>query len=152
MHAINSACPANAKILIPASTIVALKALISELEDRERCGALTVLETLQALDAVQTKYMCVQRTNSVANKDNFVTLRKLPEITEPKLTANNNNIFNTAYYYVVKRTVGMNGITIDYAMRGVSKHYDSPWTTREYKLKNYLLHTDDNLNNDNTTF
>ena len=150
MHAANSACPSNEKILIPASAIVALKALISELEDIESCGALTVLETLQALDAVQIKYMCVQRKNSVSDKDKFVALRKLPEITEPKLTANNDNIFNTAFYYVVERTV-MNVIPIDYAMRGVTRNYDPPWTTREYKINNCLLHTDDNLNNDDNT-
>ena len=46
LHAKNSAHPANRKILIAASAIVDLKALIFELEDRSRCGALPVLATL----------------------------------------------------------------------------------------------------------
>ena len=59
-HATNSSRPANGKSLIPASEIVGLKALIFELEDRSRCCALPVLDTLQYLDAVQLNYMCVQ--------------------------------------------------------------------------------------------
>ena len=52
-HATNSARPANGKILIPESAIVSLKALRFEIKDRSRCGALSVLATLQALDEVQ---------------------------------------------------------------------------------------------------
>ena len=56
-HATNSACHENWKILIPESVIVALKALILEIEYRARCGALWVLAMLQALDAVQINCM-----------------------------------------------------------------------------------------------
>ena len=87
MHASNSACPANGKILIPASEIVALEDLIFELGNRERCGALPVLAMIQALDVVQLNYMHAHQINSVADKSNFAALSKLPEITLPKLTA-----------------------------------------------------------------
>ena len=57
--------------MIPASEIVALKDLRFQLEGRERCGALPVLDTLQAIDAVQLNYMSVQWTQSVAEKYKF---------------------------------------------------------------------------------
>ena len=139
----NSACPANSKILNPASVIVGLKALIFELEDRKRCGALPALATIQALDAVQLNYMHVQRTKSVADKAKFSALIKLPEITVPKLTADNDEILTTAFCCVLGRTIGTNGIPIDYFMRGVTGNYDYPWTNWEDKLNNCLLHTGD---------
>ena len=87
--------------MIPASAIVSLKALIFELEDMEHFGALPVLMTLQAIYVVQLKYMNVQRTKSVVDKANFADLSKLTEITVPKLTADNDEIFNTALCSVV---------------------------------------------------
>ena len=45
----------------------------------------------------------------------------------------------------------MNIIPIDYFMRGVTGNHDSPWTNREDRLKNCLLHTGDSFNNDNIT-
>ena len=85
--------------------------------------------------------MHVQRTKSVAYKANFSSLSKLPEITVPKLTADNYEIFNTTFYYIIGRTIGMNVIPIDYFMRDVSRNYNYPWTNRKDKLKNCLLHT-----------
>ena len=68
--------------------------------------------------------MHVKRTKSVADRSNFAALSKLPDITVLKLTADNDEIFTTALYYVVQRTIGMNGITIDYFMCGVTRNYD----------------------------
>ena len=45
----------------------------------------------------------------------------------------------------------MNGIPIEYVMRGVTGNYDSTWTTREDKLKNCLFHTGDYFKNNNIT-
>ena len=90
-HATKLAYPTNGKILIPTSAIVALKALIFKLEDKALCGALPVLATLEVLEAVQLNYMCAQRTELVADKSNFSALRKLPDITVTKLTANNSS-------------------------------------------------------------
>ena len=65
---------------------------------------------------------------SVVDKSNFSALGKLPEITVPKLAAENDEIFTTAFCSVLGRTIGMNGITIDYVMHGVTGNYDYPWT------------------------
>ena len=151
MHATNSSHPANGNIIIPASAIFALKDLILELEDRAQYGSLQVLATLQALDAVQLNYMHVQRKKSLADKANFAALRKLPEFTVPKLMAENDEVFTTAFCCVVGSTIGINGIPIDYDMRGVTGNYDSPWTNQEEKLNNGLLHTEDSFKNDNIT-
>ena len=107
-----------------------MKGLRIELEDRARCDALPVLVTLQVLYAVQLIYMHVQRTKSVADKANFAALRKLPEVTVPKLTAENYDIFATSICSVVEETIGMNRIPIDHVMRGVTGNYDSPCITR----------------------
>ena len=151
-HTTNSAHPKNGKIMIPTSATVALKALIFEIEYRARCVAILLLVTLQALDAVQLHCMHVQRTNSVSDKANFSALVKLPEITVPKLTANNYEIFTKALCYIVGRTIGINRISIDYVMCGFTGNYNSPWTNREDKVKNCLLHTGDSFKNDNITF
>ena len=95
--------------------------------------------------------MCVQQTNSVADKYNFSDLSKLPDITVAKLTADNYYIFTKAFCYVVGRPICINIIPIYYAMRGVTVKYDPPWTNREDKLKNCVLHTVDSFKNDNIT-
>ena len=129
-HATNSDRPSNGKILVPASTIFALKVLRFELENRARCGALPVLATPQALDAVQLNYMHVHWTKSVSDKANFASFRKLPDIKVPKLMADNYDIFTTELCSVIVRTIVMNGIPIDYLMRGITGNYDYPWTNR----------------------
>ena len=45
----------------------------------------------------------------------------------------------------------MNGITIDYDMRGVTGNYDCPWINWEDKLNNCLFCTVDSFNNYNIT-
>ena len=45
----------------------------------------------------------------------------------------------------------MNRIPIDDVMRGVTGKYKSTWKSWEDKLNNFLLHTGDYFNNDNTT-
>ena len=126
-HTMNSDRPENGKILIPASVIFALKTLIFELEDRSCCGALTVLVTLQALDEVQLNYMRVNQKKSVTDEANFYALRNLPEVTVQKLTTDNDEIFTTAFCYVVGKNIGMNNIFIYYVMRGVTGNYDYLW-------------------------
>ena len=133
------------------SAIFDLKYLRFELEYISCCSVLPVLATLQALDTVQLNYMRVQRKKSVADKANFAALGKLPENTVPKLTADNYDIFTTAFCSVVARTIGMIGILVDCDMRGVTSNYDSPWTNREDKIKNCLLHTGDCFKNYNIT-
>ena len=129
--------------MIPVSAIVALKDLRFELKCRAHCGALPVLDTLQALYAVKLNFMHVQRTKSVVDISNFYALSKLPEITVLKLMAENYEIFTAAFCYAVKRTIGINGIPIDYVRCGVNGYFDSPWMTREDNLKNCPLHTSD---------
>ena len=45
----------------------------------------------------------------------------------------------------------MNGILIEYLMRGVTGNYDSPLTNQEDKINNCLLHTGDSFKNHNIT-
>ena len=89
---------------------------------------------------------------SVADRSYFAALSKLPEITVPKLTDDNYDIFNTALYFIIGRTIGINGIPVDYVMRGVTGNYDSPWTNWQDKLKNYFLRTGNSFKNDKINF
>ena len=95
--------------------------------------------------------MRVQRTKSVADKVNLSAKSKFPEITVPKLRTYNYEIFTTAFYSFLGRIIGVNGIPVDCVMCGVTKDYDYPWTNREDKLKNFLLHTGDSFKNNNIT-
>jgi len=87
-HSANSARTAQ-RILIPPAAIITLKAIRFELEDRERCGALPQLATLQALTAVQINYMRIQKTKSAQDQVLFSAISKLPAVVVPKLTASN---------------------------------------------------------------
>ena len=107
------------------------------------------MDTIQALYTVKLNYTLVQSTKSVVDKANFAALSKLPEITVLELTADNYEIFNTAFCSIIGRDIGMEGITIDYVMRGITGNYDYPWTNQEDKLNNCLLHTSDSFKNDN---
>ena len=89
-----------------------------------------------------------QQKKSVVDKANFDNLRKLPAITVPKLTSDNYEIFTLGFCFIVGRSIDMNGIPIGHVMRGVTRNYDYPWTNREDKLKNCLLHTGDSFNNE----
>ena len=89
-----------------------------------------------------------QQKKSVVDKANFDNLRKLPAITVPKLTSDNYDIFTLGFCSIVGRSIDMNGIPIGHVMRGVTRNYDYPWTNREDKLKNCLLHTGDSFNNE----
>ena len=116
-HASNSARAAAQRILIPTAAVITLKALRFELCDREKCGTLPDLAALQAIDAGMISVMRTQRTKSVEDKVTFAALSKLPEVVVPKLTATNYEIFNIAFTAVVTRTIGMNGLPLDYLMR-----------------------------------
>ena len=151
IHSSNSARNAVARILIPPSTVIALKAIRFELQDRQRCGALPNEITLRALDTVQMNYLRVQRTKSVQDQAMFSALSKLPDIVVPKLTSTNYEVFNTAFSATVARTIGMNGIPLDYIMRETDGNYDSAWPTRGDKLKNCLSLTGAAYKNDNAT-
>ena len=83
--------------------------------------------------------MRTQRTKSVEDKVTFAALSKLPEVVVPKLTATNYEIFNTAFTAVVTRTIGMNGLPLDYLMRETVGNYEVAWPTRTDKLKNCIL-------------
>ena len=72
--------------------------------------------------------MRVQRTKSVADKTNFAALSKLPDIMVPKFTVDHYDIFTIAFCSVTSNNIGMNAISIEYLMRGVTGNYDSPWT------------------------
>ena len=51
MHSANSGRANNSTILIPPNVTIGLKAILFELQDREMCGALPGLATLNAINA-----------------------------------------------------------------------------------------------------
>ena len=114
-HAANSARAAAAKILIPTAAMLALKAVLFELKDRQKCGALPEMPMLAALDQVQVVLMRAQRTEAVTEAAR--TRVKLPEMTVPKLTTTNYETFHTAFQAVAACTIGHNDLPLDYLMR-----------------------------------
>ena len=105
----------------------------------EKCGTLPDLATLQSIDAAMIGVMQNQRTKSVEDKVTSAALSKLPEVVVPKLTATNYEIFNTVFTAVVARTIGMNGLPLDYLMRETIGNYGGIWPTRTKKMKNCIL-------------
>ena len=91
-HSSNSARAAQARILIPSGAVLALKAVLFELKDREKCNALPNPQILAALDAQQVTLMRAQRTTSIEEAANALNL---PQMEVPKLTATNYEEFFT---------------------------------------------------------
>ena len=52
-HSSNSARAANSRILIPTRAIIAIKAMLFELKERDKCDALPTRAALQAIDIAQ---------------------------------------------------------------------------------------------------
>ena len=78
--------------------------------------------------------MQVQHTKSVEDKATFEALNKLPEVVVSKLTATNYEEFSTAFTAVVARTIGMNGLSLDYLMLKMIGNYMVAWPTRTDKF------------------
>ena len=54
----------------------------------------------------------------------------------PKLTTSNYEAFITAFQSLASRTKGAGGVTLDYLMRTQNGNYESPWVSRDERLKN----------------
>ena len=54
----------------------------------------------------------------------------------PKLTTSNYEAFITAFQSLASRTKGASGVTLDYLMRTQNGNYESPWVSRDERLKN----------------
>ena len=84
---------------------------------------------------MQINYMRFQRKMPIVDKANIAALRKLPDITVPKLTSDNYDIFTKAFCSVVVSTIGINGIPVDYVMPDFTGNHNYPWTNQADKLK-----------------
>ena len=137
-HSSNSARPANAKILIPASSVKALKSLLFELRDRDKCNALPSAPILDNIDDAQLTVMKNNRRTALG----IETMRKsqnLPDMAVPKLTSSNFETFNTAFSSAVRRQMSLAGVSLSYLLRDHDVgNYEALWLTREEKLQNCL--------------
>ena len=82
-HASNSARANNARILIPTRSVIALKAILFELKDHERCDALLTAAMLQALNANQMNQLRARRNQAKQDESHallFLVLRKLNRV------------------------------------------------------------------------
>ena len=65
IHAANSARANNAKILVSTSAVMAMKAVMFELKDRDMCNALPNAVMLQAINPNQVSLLRAQRTQAL---------------------------------------------------------------------------------------
>ena len=134
-HAANSGRPAAAKVLIPSNVVVALKAILFELKDRELCAALPDQQMLQGITVDQLRSM---RSNRNRAKE-MTEIRKnqsYPDMVVPQLTSTNFEDFDLAFNGAARRQFGLAGIALDYLLREADVgDYNAQWETREEKLK-----------------
>ena len=134
-HAANSGRPAAAKVLIPSNVVVALKAILFELKDRELCAALPDQQMLQGINVDQLRSM---RSNRNRAKE-MTEIRKnqsYPDMVVPQLTSTNFEDFDLAFNGAARRQFGLAGIALDYLLREADVgDYNAQWETREEKLK-----------------
>ena len=132
-HASNSARANNAKILIPTQSVIALKAVLFELKDREKCDALPNLAMLQGLNANQVSQLRARRNQ--AKQDESQTPAEV-NVTIPKLTATNYEDFITAFESLASHIISSCGATLNYLMRSTNGNYEAAWISRAERLKN----------------
>ena len=137
-HSSNSARNANAKILIPASAVTALKSLLFELSDRDKCDALPNPMILGNIDNAQLTVMKNNRRTAIG----IALMRKsqkLPDMSVPTLTASNFETFNTSFSSAVRRQMSLAGVSLSYLLHDHEVgNYEALWSTREERLHNCL--------------
>ena len=134
-HAANSGRAAAAKVLIPSSVVVALKAILFELKDRELCASLPDEHVLEGITLDQLRIMRSNRNKAME----MIEIRKnqsYPDMVVPTLTSTNFEEFDLAFTGAARRQFGLAGISLDYLLRQEDEgNYNSPWETREEQLK-----------------
>ena len=134
-HSSNSARTRN-KISIPPGSVIALQAILFELKDRQRCGALPTAEMLLAITAPHLIVLKQSRSNAKEQKKNRAN-NTLPAMSVPKITS-----FTT----LANRQIGLNDLPLDYLMRD---HDPTPsdgfYANREDKMRSCILFQGDNF-------
>ena len=132
-HASNSARAANGRILIPTGAIIALKAVMFELKDRERCGAIPTAAMLQGLDVNQVTELRARM--NAAKQDELQASIAPPTLNVPTLNATNFDSFITAFESLASSIIGSSGVQLSYLMRATDGNYEGAWTSRAERLK-----------------
>ena len=92
-HSSNSA-RTRGKISIPPGSVISIQAILFELKDRQRCGALPTAEVLNAINIPQLSLLKQSRSNALEQKKNRAN-NNLPAMSIPKFTGNNFDEFIT---------------------------------------------------------
>ena len=139
-HTSNSARAANSRILIPTRAIIAIKAILFELKERDKCDALPSRAALQGIDIAQIGILRSQRNQALEEDAQLDKESSSSSMTIPKLTATNYDEFITAFTALASRTMSSCGATLDYLMRENDGNYDAVWVSRAERLKNCAKH------------
>ena len=71
----------------------------------------------------------------------------MPDMKVSKLTAQTFDDWNTSFTSVVSRQTSLAGISLDYLLRDEEfGNYEANWSTREEKLKHYIVLTGSRAN------
>ena len=144
-HHSNSGLTARNKIYISPAAVLSLQAMLFELKDRQRCGALPNANILRAITPQQIVLVRQARSQAKEQRDqrNNTTL---PTMSIPKFIGTNYDEFMTAFTTLASRQIGANEIPLDYLMRDNDiGDYNSPYASREEKLKTCILFQGDNF-------
>ena len=149
-HSSNSGRANNARIILQGGTSIGLKSIRFELKDRQACGALPQQAILMAINIAQINTIRMERTRALEQEQN----RKDDSTSTmdiPKFNVDNYDDFILAFTTKAKGTLGANKLPIDYVLRDntAPANYNTPWTSREEKLKNCILLRGDKYQIDN---
>ena len=139
-HSSNSGRPNNARIILQGGTSIGLKSIRFEIKDREACNAIPDQAMLLAINMDQINLLRMERTLALdqeKNRSNDAT----STMTVPKFTVDNFDDFILAFTTKAKGIIGANKLPLDYVLRENTnpENYNTPWTSREEKLKNCIL-------------
>ena len=144
-HRSNSGLTARNKIYISPAAVLSLQAMLFELKDRRNCGALPNAEILQSITAPMIVLLRQARSQAKEQRDQRNNTA-LPTMTIPKFVGTNYDEFMTAFTTLASRQIGTNELPLDYLMRENDiNDYNSPYASREEKLKACILFRGDNF-------
>ena len=144
-HRSNSGLTARQKVYISPSAVLSLQAMLFELKDRRNCGALPNADILRAITRPQIVLLRQARSQAKEQRDqrNNTTLQTM---SIPKFVGTNYDEFMTAFTTLASRQIGANELPLDYLMRQDDNgDYNTPYASREEKLKACILFRGDNF-------
>ena len=135
--------PNNQSVNISGRVIASLKAVMFELQDRDKCVALLTAAELNSLDQATCATLRTLRADAIRDNKTRKS-QKIPDMVVPKLTRNNWRDFKISIEEALQRTYGVNDIPLAYVIRKEDvNNFNVHYASRIERLTACTVHNGD---------